>query len=179
MVSVGDTVLWVWTGPDLDHTVSADPGQSESFDSDPDGTPEHPKDDSFAKTFSEAGRFTYRCRIHPAMRGAIEVIDLATELDTERPVLARLRVNPSRRRIAFRISEGAVVLGRIQRRIRGHWRSRRDFDVFAERGLNRARLPLRGLAPGRYRVRLTAYDDADNRSRPAFAPLVLRLTFLP
>jgi hypothetical protein len=36
---------------------------------------------------------------------------------------------------------------------------------------NRARLPLRGLEPGGYRVRLTAYDDADNASRPAFARL--------
>jgi hypothetical protein len=32
-------------------------------------------------------------------------------------------------------------------------------------------LPLRGLATGRYRVRLTAYDDADKASRPAFARL--------
>ena len=38
-IGTGDTVLWVWSGPDLDHTVTADPGQAEQFDSDPGGTP--------------------------------------------------------------------------------------------------------------------------------------------
>jgi hypothetical protein len=57
----------------------------------------------------------------------------------------------------------ATVLGRIELRAGRRWR--RDFDVRALRGRNLARLPLRGLEPGGYRVRLTAYDRADNRSR--------------
>jgi plastocyanin len=173
-VATGDTVIWVWAGPDLDHTVTADPGQAESFDSDPDGTPDHPKGDAFVKVFQRAGRYTYHCRIHPAtMRGVINVIALTDGQDGEPPVLARLRVHERRRRLAFTVSEGAEVVGRIERRVRGRWRSRRDFDAYATRGRNRTRLPLRGLAPGRYRVRLIAYDYAGNRSRPAFARIVL------
>ena len=57
------------------------------------------------------------------------------------------------------------MLGRIELRAGRRWRARRDFDVRARRGHNAARLPLRGLEPGGYRVRLTAYDRADNRSR--------------
>jgi plastocyanin len=60
-VGTGDTVLWVWTGPDLDHTVTADPGQAEQFDSDPSGTPAHGPNDSFAHRFSGPG--TYRLRL--------------------------------------------------------------------------------------------------------------------
>jgi plastocyanin len=171
-VGTGDTVLWVWTGPDLDHTVTAGPGQAERFDSDPDGTPDRQVDDSFAHFFAQPGTYSYFCRVHPEqMKGTIRVVRLPGLGDTKPPRLARVRVGPEGRRIAFRVSEGAIVLARIQRRVRGRWRSARDFDVFARKGRNRARLPLRGLAPGRYRVRLTAYDDADNASRPAFARL--------
>ena len=171
-VGTRDTVLWVWTGPDLDHTVTADPGQAEQFDSDPDGTPNHQRDDSFGHFFTRPGTYSYFCRSHPdQMKGTITVVELPGLGDTTRPRLTRVRVGRAGRRIAFTLSEGAIVLARIQRRARGRWRSARDFDVFARRGRNRARLPLRGLAPGRYRVRLKAYDDADNASRPAFARL--------
>jgi hypothetical protein len=105
------------------------------------------------------------------MKGTITVVELPGLGDTKPPRLTRVRVGREARRIAFTLSEGAIVLARIQRRTRTRWRSARDFDVFARRGRNRARLPLRGLAPGRYRVRLTAYDDADNASRPAFVRL--------
>ena len=167
-----DTVLWIWTGPDLDHTVTADPGQEEQFDSDPDGTPNHQRDDSFGDYFTRPGTYSYFCRRHPdQMKGTITVVELPGLGDTKPPRLTRVRVGREARRIAFTLSEGAIVLARIQRRTRTRWRSARDFGVFARRGRNRARLPLRGLAPGRYRVRLTAYDDADNASRPAFVRL--------
>jgi plastocyanin len=171
-IGTGDTVLWVWSGPDLDHTVSAGPGQAEQFDSDPSGTPNHKLDDSFAHRFANTGTYSYFCRRHPdQMKGTIRVVRLQGLGDTTRPRLTRVRVGPNGRRIAFRLTEGAIVLARIQRRTRSGWRSARNFDVFARKGRNRARLPLRGLVPGRYRVRLTAYDDADNASRPAFARL--------
>ncbi len=171
-IGTGDTVLWVWSGPDLDHTVTADPGQAERFDSDPGGTPSHQPNDSFAHRFTSTGTYSYFCRRHPdQMKGTIRVARLQGLGDTTRPRLTRVRVGPNGRRIAFTLTEGAIVLARIQRRARSGWRSARNFDVFARKGRNRARLPLRGLAPGRYRVRLIAYDDADNASRPAFARL--------
>ena len=173
-VGTGDTVLWVWAGPDLDHTVTADPGQLERFDSDPDGTPEHKADDSFSHFFDRPGSYTYFCRRHPdQMKGTVRVVELPGLGDTKRPRLTGVHVGPQGRRVAFWLSERAIVLVRIQRRARGKWRSVRDFDVFARRGRQRPLLPLRGLSPGRYRVHLVAYDDADNASRPAFARLVI------
>ena len=142
-------------------------GLAEQFDSDRGGTPAHAGDDSFSHRFTRPGTYTYLCRVHPGqMKGSVEVVELSGLGDTKRPRLTRLRVGPEGRRIAYTLSERAILLLRIQRRARGRWRSMRDFDVFARNGRNRARLPLRGLAPGRYRVRLTAYDDADNASRP-------------
>jgi plastocyanin len=173
-VGTSDTVLWIWTGPDVDHTVTADPGQAEQFDSDPEGGPSRRLDDSFAHRFTRPGSYTYFCRRHPdRMKGKVRVVELAGPGDTSPPRLARVRVGEAGRRLAFRLSERAVVLARIQTRARESWRSVRDFNVFARKGRNRARIPLRGLPPGRYRLRLTAYDDADNPSRPAFARLAV------
>jgi plastocyanin len=171
-VGTGDTVIWIWAGPDLDHTVTAHPGQAEQFDSDPGGTPTRAREESFAHRFTRTGTYTYFCRVHPdQMKGSVEVVELTGLGDTKRPRLTRVRVGPEGRRIAFTLSERAILLLRIQRRVRERWRSMRDFDVFARKGRNSARLPLRGLAPGRYRVRVMAYDDADNASGPAFARL--------
>ena len=118
------------------------------------------------------GTYSYLCRRHPdQMKGTIRVVRLPGLGDMKPPRLTRVRVGPKQRRIAFRLTEGAIVLARIQRRTGSGWRSARNFDVFARKGRNRARLPLRGLVPGRYRVRLIAYDDADNPSRPALARL--------
>jgi len=168
-VATDDTVLWFWNGPDLNHTVTSDPGQAESFDSDPTGVPVHPRNDVHSHRFTHVGRFTYFCRIHPTtMRGAVEVVE-PPAVDETRPRLSRVRANGATRRLRFRVSERATVLARIERPRRGRWRAVRSFDLTAKRGRNRARMPLRGLAPGRYRARLVAYDRADNGSRPAFA----------
>lgn len=110
-IGTGDTVLWVWSGPDLDNTVTADPGQAEQFDSDPGGTPDRKLGDSFAHRFTSTGTYSYFCRRHPdQMKGTIRVVKLQGLGDMTRPRLT-------------------------------------------------------------YRVRLTAYDDADNAPRPAFARL--------
>jgi plastocyanin len=164
-VGVDDTVLWLWSGPDTRHSITADPGQAESFDSDPDGLAEHRTFDAFSHRFTRLGRFTYHCRIHPdTMRGEVEVVPLPPE-DSTTPALGRVVVRPARMRLVFTSTERVTVLARVEWRSHGRWRTKRDFDIAARRGRNEARMPLRGLDPGRYRVRLTAYDAADNRSR--------------
>jgi plastocyanin len=164
-VGVEDTVLWLWSGPDTRHSITADPGQAESFDSDPDGRAEHRVFDAFFHRFTKLGRFTYHCRIHPdTMRGEVEVVPLPRE-DATAPTLGRVAVRPARMQLVFTSTERVTVLARVERRSRGRWRVARDFDIRARRGRNEARMPLRGIEAGRYRVRLTAYDAADNRSR--------------
>ena len=163
-VGTGDTVLWLWSGPDVEHSVTADPGQAESFDSDPSGTPSHRIFDAYSHRFTQLGRFTYHCRVHPdTMRGEVEVVAPPSTNDRRRPSISRVRVRAGRLR--FTVSERATVLVRIERRHLRRWRASRDFDVNARRGRNRVRLPVRGLEPGSYRIRMTAYDAADNRSR--------------
>ena len=63
------------------------PGQAESFDSDPGKAPKaiaHPAGHAFTHLFTKTGRFTYRCRVHPAMRGEVTVIALPPR-DVKRP----------------------------------------------------------------------------------------------
>jgi plastocyanin len=172
-VIVGSTVTWYWDWPDLDHTVTADPGQAESFDSDPSGTPDHPLFDTYQHRFTQVGTFTYHCRVHPAMAGTVEV--------TEKPVspppnqqpappagsaltLTDLRINVRRRRVAFTVSYASTVRVHVARRVHASWRLLRAFDTAATAGRNRVRIRPRTLAPGRYRIRVAARDGAGNRS---------------
>jgi plastocyanin len=163
-VATGDTVIWKWSGPAGDHSVTADPGQAESFDSDPGRAPAtiaHPAGFAFTHSFGSEGEFTYACRVHPTMRGEIRVV-APPALDVVRPRISDARVRDGVLR--FALSERAVVVARIDRLVRGRWRLQRTFDFEARRGSVRRRLRLRGFDPGRYRVRLLAYDDADNSS---------------
>ena len=93
----------------------------------------------------------------------VEVVPLPPQDETA-PAVRGLAVRPRAGRVRFTASEKATVLGRIELRAGRRWRARRDFDVRALQGRNVAHLPLRGLEPGSYRVRLTGYDRADNRS---------------
>src|SRR5436305_12295693 len=73
-IQPGDTVTWHWDGPDLNHSVTADPGQPESFDSDPStSSPLHTPGDTFSHTFNTAGTFTYHCKVHSFMQGKVVV----------------------------------------------------------------------------------------------------------
>ena len=178
-VAVGDTVVWKWLGPRGNHSVTADPGQAESFDSDPGKAPQaiaHPAGHTFTHLFTKTGRFTYGCRVHPAMRGEVTVIALPPR-DTKRPAISRLSVRPSRVCPSFSsrcratrayahlsLSEAATVVGRIDRGVRGRWKLVRTFDFDARKGRVRHRVHVRGFEPGPYRLRLVAYDYANNRS---------------
>src|SRR4051812_11469533 len=67
-VLAGDAVVWVWNGPDTNHSVTADPGQAMAFDSDPDNSaPNHAVGDGFSVTFDKVGTFTYACKVHSFM----------------------------------------------------------------------------------------------------------------
>src|SRR5215212_3128741 len=75
-IQPGDTVTWHFSGPDTNHSVTADPGQSEQFDSDPDDpSPFHAPTDTFSHTFPAAGRYTYFCKVHANMHGTVLVGD--------------------------------------------------------------------------------------------------------
>jgi plastocyanin len=112
-VAPGDTVSWSWAGPDTNHSVTADPGQAESFDSEGGvATPliDHPVGFTFSHTFTRAGSFTYFCQVHTFMRGRVDVG--TSSGDTTSPAITRLRARPTRARrstkLIFKLSENAT-----------------------------------------------------------------------
>jgi plastocyanin len=167
-VGVGDTVVWFWGGVTRNHSVTADPGQAESFDSDPGGPPDgetHPAGSGFSHVFTQQGRFTYYCQNHATMRGLVEVVAVPDPAPGP-PRLSDLRVAPrgERIRVGFFLSERADLVARIAERRDGAWRAVETFQRQAYAGQNRLKLPAASLDPGRYRLTLTAYDDADERA---------------
>jgi plastocyanin len=161
-VAAGDTVIWFWNGPDTNHSVTAEEGQVEQFDSDPDTAPalvRHEKNDGFSYEFTQLGTYRYYCKVHPGtMRGAVEVIT-PPPADTTRPRLSDLDVRDGR--VHFRISEAAFVVATIHRR--GSKKELRSRSAFVRKGDRKIKLPLKRLRDGRYRVQLTAEDDAGNK----------------
>ena len=82
-----DTVFWTHADGDLQHSVTAAPGQAEDFDSSPHCPPSClQRGDTFKHVFRHAGTFAYYCRVHcpdnscaaDGMRGAIVVAAYAT-----------------------------------------------------------------------------------------------------
>jgi plastocyanin len=63
-IATGTTISWL-NGDNTVHTSTADGNQWSSGDIPPGGR--------FNFTFASAGRFTYRCQIHPNMTGTILV----------------------------------------------------------------------------------------------------------
>jgi plastocyanin len=63
-IGVGDTVTWTNSGPSI-HTATAKDGSFDSGNLD--------KGQSYSKTFSSAGTYSYICRPHPFMTGKIVV----------------------------------------------------------------------------------------------------------
>jgi len=161
-VGVGDNVIWRWGDGLNSHSVTADDG---SFGTGPRTSGE------FTHRFTEAGTFGYHCTVHPQMFGQVRVVSVAGA-DVEPPRLSQVRVSRKgrRHRLHFRLSERADVLARIQRRKR----TVRAFDIRARPGANRSRVRIAGLDPGRYRIALTAFDAADNRSATLTARLRVR-----
>lgn len=181
----GDSVVWFWDGDDRNHSVTADPGQSEQFDSDPDGPPSqttHKPSEGFQHQFTQVGTFTYFCKVHTTMKGRVEVQPLsgAAPPDATPPAISRVTAKPARfctrrsrncRRpgmvLTFTLGEQADVLVEFRRR-RGTKAYGRVVDALDPRGkvgVNRIRVRGARLRPGAYRVSVIATDQAGNSSK--------------
>ena len=64
-IAVGDTITWTNNPESVGHTTTSDDGLWES--------PVIRAGETFQHTFTESGRFTYFCSIHPSMKGSITV----------------------------------------------------------------------------------------------------------
>jgi plastocyanin len=87
-VNAGDAVTWDWTGPDVNHSVTATAGQPEAFDSHaglPDNQIAGAPAGGFSHTFAQVGTFTYYCRVHTDMIGTVKVVTPPATPDTTPP----------------------------------------------------------------------------------------------
>ena len=203
----GGPVVWSWNGEGGEqtrHSVTADPGQAESFDSDPGVAPteiQHARGDYFTHTFSTPGTYTYQCKVHSAaMRGKVVVLEkfnsdpgpapggqkpprlTAMSVAQGRECTRRRPCRRARAVLTVDLSAGAELVGRVQRRHPRRaatrrsrgWSSVRSFYFQARPGLSRRALPVAGLRPGGYRLLVRAYDRDGTRTDQAFARFSLR-----
>lgn len=187
----GDQVIWGWTGPGTNHSVTSEAGQAESFDSDPGKTAiqvNHPVNDGFSHTFAKAGTYRYACKVHSFMKGEVKVLKAGTVGDRVPPVISAARITPTRpcsrrtRRCAhpgaklyYTLSEAADMGVEIARR--GAPASAdplRTSDTLGHKGRNRITLPVKNLGAGTYRVTMSALDGAQNLSKTVRLTLTIR-----
>jgi plastocyanin len=186
-IQPGDTVTWHWDGPDLNHSVTSDPGQSASFDSDPgNSSPLHVVGDTFSHTFGSAGTFTYHCKVHSFMHGKVVVGTPPPPTGgTAAPAISSLRASGGRfcrrgaracraksTRISFKLSASATLNGKVVSLATG--KRVLGLKASGNTGANRITFSPRQLKSGSYKITLTATDSAGHRSPAASARFRVR-----
>jgi plastocyanin len=174
-IAQGDSVTWHYAGPDTNHSVTADPGQADSWDSDPGRSPtaaDHPPGTTYARRFDKPGSFTYLCKVHSSMHGRVVVNATGggggpqppPAADTTPPALSEVSARAVRRpkpiAVRFELSEDATV------RVAVKGRPKAGVERAARAGAGSVKLSTRKLKPGRYRLTVTATDAAGNVSAP-------------
>jgi len=175
-IGQGDTVKWTWAGPDTNHSVSANSGQTESFDSDPSGTAftiNHPQGFTFSHTFNTAGTFTYFCKVHSYMTGKVTV-NLpggGSPPDTTAPKFSKVSATGGRKCkkgqknckgrstvLKFNLSEASTVKVRVPKH------KAANVTRAGKKGSNTIKFSTSKLPPGKWTLNLTAKDAAGNTS---------------
>jgi plastocyanin len=189
-VQQGDSVTWHFNGTsafDLRHSVTADRGQADSWDSDPgNGSPLHATGDTFSHTFNTAGTFIYHCKVHASMEGHVTVRAPGggPAPDTTAPKLSGLKVTGGRAchkkgrkckkrstRITFTAGEGGRYKATFKRTT---GRSPKAAQGVLTQGRNVLTLSTKRLPPARYTLSLVGTDAAGNASQPATAKFRVR-----
>jgi plastocyanin len=171
-IAQGDTVTWTWAGPDTNHSVTAEPNQGDSFDSDPSGPPNsltHPPGSTFAHTFKTPGTFSYICKVHSFMHGKVVVTGPGG--DSTPPAFTGVSARGGRRckkgaahckpkptLVRFTLSEDARVRLAVPKHPGAN--ATRSFKA----GARSIKLSVKTLPPGKYTLKLTATDAAGNAS---------------
>jgi plastocyanin len=152
-IEPGDAVTWtVLAGSP--HTATSASGAPVPFDSG-----ELLPGQTYAFTFTAAGRYPYLCTLHPFMKGVVQVGP-----DTVDPKVTRARAKVRTRavRVSFRLSETSRVSAKLVSTKRPRKVLRRAKPRKLENGRRAIAIRTRGLAAGRYRVTVTAKDPEGN-----------------
>lgn len=101
-IDLGESVLWTWTGPDTQHSVTGQPAgtsnaetglpgiggglteDASAWDSDPNNNfPSHIPGDEFKVTFTHPGTYLFVCKVHASVRGLVTVSDTPGNPDSD------------------------------------------------------------------------------------------------
>lgn len=150
-ISAGSTVAWQWKNS-IPHSVTSGLDSDEKFDS----GMRVEGDRSFAYRFDVPGTYRYHSESGlQSISGTIEV----QPIPGSGPEIKRLKVAGKKKpKAKFMLSKNADLVGRVEERKKGKWRTRHSFSRRLKAGTNRIKIPRRGLATGRYRLELRAYD---------------------
>ncbi|MDX6664894.1 MAG: Copper binding protein plastocyanin/azurin family [Solirubrobacteraceae bacterium] len=193
----GDYVFWSWDGPDTNHTVTADAGQTLTFDSDKGRTGDdvtaspHKTGDGFSVFFKKAGTYAFHCKVHSFMHGQVVVAKLPDNLKPKpltKPRLTKVSARPvklcKQRHCAhtgvlvrYTINEAVSMRATVRRRkgSRAVGAVIREVDFNGPPGANRRRLDLGRLRAGHYQLALVAVDASSGAAtKPARVSVVVR-----
>lgn len=198
LIDLNEKVTWHWVGPDTQHSISPQQGNTSGVDSDPgNAAPDHFPGFEFTGQFTRPGTYDFVCKLHAIVRGRVVVSATpgnpdapspdpipVVNLDRTAPELTQARWLPSnalrrgRGTLAFTLDERSRIVLDIEKRVRGRWRlaGTRTFDGHV--GFNeyefRGVLQKRRLAKGRYRALLVAADADNNRTGDVIVPFRVR-----
>jgi plastocyanin len=83
-LDLGEHVTWYWVGPDTMHSVTGTSDNDRNIDSDAGiNTPNHPLGDTFRLTFNHPGTYRFQCKLHPGVRGVVDVSSQPGDPNTE------------------------------------------------------------------------------------------------
>ena len=184
-LDLGEHVTWYWVGPDTMHSVT---GSDSGIDSDRGiNTPNHPLGDTFRVTFNHAGTYRFQCKLHPGVRGTVNVSsnpgDPNTEVDPvpkinfdlTPPHLSELKLRSRRfdRRgttLHFGVNEASKVDAEYYAMRNGHRAGFAGWHAWrAHVGYNDVRFAGRSkhfrARRGRYMAVIRATDTSNNTAR--------------
>jgi plastocyanin len=172
-IAQGDSVNWTWAGPDTNHSVTTNPNQADSWDSDPGGTPsslDHPPGSTFSHTFNTPGAFTYFCKVHSFMTGKV-IVKAPGAPDTTPPALSKVSATGGRKckkgqkkckgrptTLRFNLSEAATV------KVKAPKHPAANTTRAGHAGSNAIKFSTSKLPPGKWTLKVTATDSAGNTS---------------
>lgn len=182
-VDLGDTVTWVWSGPDTQHSVTGLSANATQYDSDPGRTPDHKPGDRFQIRFSAPGTYDFHCVLHGIVRGTVTVSpipgDGAPSPDPDPPILGDLippdvdGVSVRGRSVRYTLDEAATVTVDLLKRKGTRWVLVQSRRFTGHVGYNEGRLAATP-SRGRYRAYFRAADADNNQSKDAITTFTVR-----